>query len=340
MVGRGPDAESGVGRARRCGDDPVRMRSNDVEEATSRAGEVFHPHTLTRVDRPGSFTAELEAVSAGPVVTGRLEYNSNSDLHCPAIGGYHVNVPLSGGLISVSAGVRTEVTPAHAVAYESGSDARIVCPEGSRLNIFAMKIDGGVVHSVLADLLERPINRPLRLCGPIDLTAPDGVAWWSMVRDVHQGQVAGSIMANPMMVKPLAYSTIIGLLMLAEHDYSTALRDPAPPAASAVIGKAAEFVEANADQPLTPTDIAATVGISVRSLQRGFREQYGCTPAEFVRSVRLRRAHDALVAASPESTSVAAVASSWGFCHLGRFAAEYRRTYGVSPSQSLRHDQP
>ena len=29
----------------------------------------------------------------------------------------------------------------------------------------------------------------------------------------------------------------------------------------------------------------------------------------------------------------------WGFCHLGRFAVEYRRRFGESPSQTLRRGQ-
>lgn len=315
------------------------MRSSDVEEATARAGQVFHPHTLTRVDRPHSFDAELEAVFAGPVVTGRLEYHSNSDLYCPMVDGYHVNVPLSGGLVSVSSGVRTEVAPAQAIAYDAGADARIVCPQGSRLDIFAMKIDRDAVHTVLSSLLERPVRQPVDLRGALDLTTRDGAAWWALVREIHQGQLAGSMMVNPIMVKPLAYGTITGLLMLVEHAYSDSLRDPAPAPASAVISKAGEYIEANMAQPLTPTDIAAAVGVSVRSLQRGFREHHGCTPVEFVRSVRLRRVHDVLAASSPETTSVAVVASAWGFSHLGRFAAEYRRMYGVSPSQTLRHSR-
>ena len=37
-----------------------------------------------------------------------------------------------------------------------------------------------------------------------------------------------------------------------------------------------------------------------------------------------------------DGSSVAAVAARWGFTHLGRFAIEYRRRFGVHPSQTLR----
>jgi AraC-like DNA-binding protein len=50
----------------------------------------------------------------------------------------------------------------------------------------------------------------------------------------------------------------------------------------------------------------------------------------------MERAHLDLQHAQPGDTSVAALAARWGFTHLGRFAVEYRRRYGHSPSQTLR----
>jgi AraC-like DNA-binding protein len=317
--------------------DAIRIHSKSIEEATDQVGRVFHPHELTRVERVSRFHADLEAVSTGPIVSGRLQYHSNSDLYCPAIDGYHVNVPLSGQLISISRGVQTLASPQQAVVYEADSDARILSPEDSRLNMFAMKIERSAVQSALQELLGRPVNGPIDLRGPLDLACGDGKAWWTLVTDIHRGQLAGPLMASPIMVKPLAYATVVGLLSIAEHSYSEALHAEGPPMASAVIRRAADYIVAHAGDPLTPSEIAAAVGVSVRSLQRGFREFYQCTPNEYLRSVRLRRVHEDLVNALPDTTSVASAASKWGFYHHGRFAADYRRTFGVSPSYTLRH---
>jgi AraC-like DNA-binding protein len=40
--------------------------------------------------------------------------------------------------------------------------------------------------------------------------------------------------------------------------------------------------------------------------------------------------------AGGDGVSVTDVALRWGITHTGRFAQEYRRTYGRSPSQTLR----
>ena len=77
---------------------------------------------------------------------------------------------------------------------------------------------------------------------------------------------------------------------------------------------------------------ASYVGDAPQSLRRSL---------EFIdahlRSLRMQRAHRDLQIAEPsEGTSVAAVAARWGFTHLGRFAIEYRRRFGINPSQTLR----
>jgi transcriptional regulator GlxA family with amidase domain len=50
----------------------------------------------------------------------------------------------------------------------------------------------------------------------------------------------------------------------------------------------------------------------------------------------LRRSETCLTDADPTSTSVIEIAYSCGFLHLGRFAADYRKKCGVSPSHTLR----
>ena len=53
-----------------------------------------------------------------------------------------------------------------------------------------------------------------------------------------------------------------------------------------------------------------------------------------LRAARFERARDELRRSEPEAT-VTDVATRWGFDHMGRFAVEYRRRFGESPSQTL-----
>jgi AraC-like DNA-binding protein len=108
-------------------------------------------------------------------------------------------------------------------------------------------------------------------------------------------------------------------------------------AGSAVVRRAVEYIEANADSDLSPADIAAAAHITVRGLQYAFRRHLDTTPMAYVRRVRLDRAHRELLAADPGSgATVAAIAARWGFLHQGRFVATYRSVHGRTPGQTLR----
>lgn len=72
----------------------------------------------------------------------------------------------------------------------------------------------------------------------------------------------------------------------------------------------------------------------MRRLQEGFREHLGMPPRELVRGARLDRVRDELTTDDP-AASVTDVALRWRFGHTRRFAADYRRRFGASPSADL-----
>ncbi|QTI71228.1 AraC family transcriptional regulator [Gordonia polyisoprenivorans] len=312
----------------------VVLHSEDVEEATEQVGRLFHPHQLTRVEKIGHFEADLSAVAIGPVVAGRIHYNSNSDLYCPSIDGYHVNIATGGPLLSESEGDRTTVEHLNAVVYDHETDARLLTPPSSRLNIVALKVTRETIESVLGDMLGFPVGR-LRLRGRLDLSRADGSAWRSLVLSTHAGPEPNPMLSNPAVADPLNYAIVAGLLSLIPHDQSSALAAEPLSTAPATIRNAVEFIEAHAELPLTPIVIAKHSGVSVRALQRGFREHTGQSPMQYLRGVRMRRIHHDLLDADPESSTVAAVAGRWGIVHLGRFSVEYKHSYGISPSETL-----
>ncbi|GAA1530840.1 helix-turn-helix transcriptional regulator [Kribbella lupini] len=104
----------------------------------------------------------------------------------------------------------------------------------------------------------------------------------------------------------------------------------------ATVRTAIELIEADPQAPLTVSVLAAQCGVGSRMLQKGFQQHLGLSPMEYLRDVRLRRAHEELRGADPYVESVAAVARRWGFTHLGRFAAAHEAKYGKKPLRTLR----
>jgi AraC-like DNA-binding protein len=105
---------------------------------------------------------------------------------------------------------------------------------------------------------------------------------------------------------------------------------------SATLRRAVAFIDEHAHEDITAADIAAAAFVTIRAVQLAFRRHLDTTPTEYLRRVRLDHAHRQLVAADPRHESVTDVAYQWGFPSPSRFAAAYRRAYGVTPSSSLR----
>ncbi|HEY2298606.1 MAG TPA: helix-turn-helix transcriptional regulator [Jatrophihabitans sp.] len=105
---------------------------------------------------------------------------------------------------------------------------------------------------------------------------------------------------------------------------------------TATLRRAMSFIEANPDLDISVTDIAQAAFVTSRAVQVAFRRHLDTTPMAYLRRVRLDRAHVDLVQARPgDGATVSAIAARWGFSSLGRFARQYRETYGVTPSESL-----
>lgn len=113
---------------------------------------------------------------------------------------------------------------------------------------------------------------------------------------------------------------------------------PGPRATS--VERAKTFMHARFDRQLTVPEIAGAADVSVRTLQETFQRHEGCTPMAFLREIRLEKARLGLQLADPDTSSVAAVAISCGFRHMGRFSGAYREEFGEYPGETLRHRVP
>jgi transcriptional regulator GlxA family with amidase domain len=102
-----------------------------------------------------------------------------------------------------------------------------------------------------------------------------------------------------------------------------------------VIRRAERFMADNAATPITVSDVAAHLGVSLRSLQAGFRQWRATTPNVFLRQARLQLVRDELLRSDAE-VNVTTLALRNGFSHLGRFSAYYRAMFGEMPSETLR----
>ncbi len=104
-----------------------------------------------------------------------------------------------------------------------------------------------------------------------------------------------------------------------------------------MLRRALDFMHDSAEYDITIADIAAAGDVTPRAIQYAFRQHFATTPLEYLRRVRLQRAHQALRRADPAVDTVTAIAGRCGFTHPGRFSSAYKQAFGVEPSRTLRN---
>ena len=102
-----------------------------------------------------------------------------------------------------------------------------------------------------------------------------------------------------------------------------------------VLRTACDYVEAQLCDPIRMDALCKTVGVSVSRLERLFRTELQMTPTAYIRARRLAAVRSELLDGDPMQRRVCDVAMDYGFNHLGRFSAWYRRQFGELPSETL-----
>ncbi|MFC4495215.1 AraC family transcriptional regulator [Streptomyces ovatisporus] len=162
--------------------------------------------------------------------------------------------------------------------------------------------------------------------------------WRSTVGFVsHQLETPDSPLCSPL-VRAQTLS-LLGAAAVRAFPNTTMTADyrPGPgQASSAAVRQAVDFIDAHADQPITPDDIAAAAATTLEALEAAFTRHHGTSPLGYLRRVRLERAHRDLQSTDPTTgATVPHIATRWGFPQSGAFAARYHDVYGRPPGHTL-----
>ncbi|GAA4375859.1 AraC family transcriptional regulator [Nocardioides caricicola] len=308
------------------------FRTTDVEAVRAWVGASLSPHRFELLGR----TRHIDVVHHRAGLSGSafhyVDYGGDiletADLGDPVL----VQIPLAGRTLIQSGPHAVIATPTMAAVTTGYTSMRYVAPN-PRL---VFRVERELLESRLALATGAPVRRPLRLDLAFDLTSPGGRTWRSLVDTVVADLSAGGpISQSPLASASLELAIIDSLLSVHTGAHSDLLHEQSSKAYPRALRRAMDLIEDHCAEPLTTADVAEAVGVSVRALQEAFQSHLDTTPMAYLRSARLRRVHAELVAGG-EGVTVTDVALRWGITHAGRFAQDYRRTFGRSPSETLR----
>jgi AraC-like DNA-binding protein len=317
--------------------DPVQplVMTHDLDEAHEHITKVYIPHGLASRDgRPLDF--KLRYLTSDKLTIGHLRYGADAELLVPPmVSCYHVNLTLHGATMVTQGGAAASTEAGASGVLFNPLDPFTVrwSPEAVQ---YAIKVPRASMEGQLSALIGRPVAAPIKFDLGFDLTSPQGQSLVASVQHLRtELSRDGGIAQIPLVRAQLESYVLSQMLLVVPHEYQHLLTTPGEVVRRRHVRSAMDFIEERASEPITGPDIASAACVSLRALQVGFHEELNLSPMAYLRNVRLDRAHADLLT-GPADVSVSEVAMRWGFSHLGRFAEQYRRKFGVLPSDTVK----
>lgn len=134
-------------------------------------------------------------------------------------------------------------------------------------------------------------------------------------------------------LRPMRHQLLLALLEAAEAEGDAPVRTIQRRHA-AELCRIEDWLDANADTPVSLIDLCAGTGLKRRTVERVVHDRTGLSACDYLRRRRLSAVRAALLSPGP-TDSVTTIAMRFGFLHLGRFAGVFRSVYGETPSAVL-----
>lgn len=307
------------------------MRTQDLNEAIAAVTRVYCPHTV-EVIGPQTVDVRLEVKQPTfqPIVD--LAYNAAVMIDAGPFSRLFLMMHCARGAASARQGRRTAAwRRGQTMPFSAGCETKLwFDPSFAQQGV---RLDMDRLEAQCRRWVGRPLDRPLRFSlRPFSNELEQ--AWQRSLAYLQSDDC--NLLAFSAAGKAAFDEFLLTLLVQHHpHSFSDEMAEAVPTPVPGLVRNAERFIREHADGAITVSDVADQLGVSLRSLQTGFRKWRNSTPSAFLRQVRLQRARDELL--SPDARSnVTSVALRYGFVHLGRFSAYYQSRFGEAPSATLR----
>lgn len=316
-----------------------RYETYHLEVAEAGVRQFMAPGRLSV--RPGDrdhVDARAYYADTGSVGVGRMSYGAEVRIDRQADSRYvGVTIPLSGAIRVWRGGEVVEARAGESLVVVA-ADGRFRAEWSADCDALMLRVTtSSLARAARALTGEWESDRPPRFLHRV-LPLEEGYAVYAAARLLAQvlGQYDDIVAVPNGLLHQLSEHALSALLLGLEHDLSGPTKRTFRVAPSSAVRSAIRMIDDEGSGVFNVNELARHVGISVRALELGFRRVLDETPYQYMRRIRLERAHRDLSAADAiNGTTVTEIATRWGFFHTGRFAASYKETYGVMPSVTL-----
>jgi AraC-like DNA-binding protein len=308
------------------------MHTRNLDEAIDAVSKVYCAHTVEVVGPVRDIDAFLEITHATSQPLVSLSYGAPVKIDALNMSRLFLMMHCDRGSAATTQEHRSaEWSKGQTVPFSAGFDTKLWF-DGAFVQK-SIRLDMDKLEAQCARWLGHPVEQPLRFA--LRPFSDDLERIWRATLLYLSSCEESSLPLAGAAKAALDEYLLTLLLHHHPHNYSDEMAEPAPAPVPGLVRRGERFMVDNAQAPITVSDVAGHLGVSLRSLQEGFRRWRETTPNAFLRQTRLHLVHDELLR-SGEEANVTTVALRYGFSHLGRFSAQYRSAFGEGPSATLR----
>ncbi|WP_025858016.1 helix-turn-helix domain-containing protein [Pseudomonas sp. CHM02] len=312
----------------------------DLEGARSWMSGICGPHRLaTATPERLRFHHSANVFKSRATTLGVIEYGTDVTIDiedAEHFSSYSLSLPLVGEQELSKNGERLSSNRDQGVII-SPNEHQVLAISGDCRKLQVV-ITRAAMSESLEGLLRRPIEAPLRFESVMDAVDGASASWWRMARYfIAELEHGSELYEQAAFTRDLESSLIKGLILAQPNNYSEELRDVLGVKLPHYLIRARQYIHANAREAVHLEDLEAAAGVSRFKLFDAFRKYFALSPMAYLKKYRLGVVRQEILEHGSTRT-ISEIALGWGFTHLGRFSAEYRRLFDESPSQTLQRN--
>lgn len=317
-----------------CTPKRMHLHSTNLRETIAEVGQALAPHRM-EVDEGARIATRFSCLEMPSVKVADIRYGTDAVIVTTAPSSHFLIHALLDGKSSIEIGTRaTWLTMDGIVVSQPGERIRIKFSPQSR-HLTAL-ISRASLESYLRDQLSMPVTTALEFERGKALTGEWTASWRQVLRMAMLSSGEGAIFHGDTCA-PLSQLMFNLIVANCPHNYSRMLSNTVT-GVPWYVRRACTLIREKLEacvEHLTPDELAREAGVSIRSLQSGFRNHLGTSISAYIRCFRLEMLDRALRHAGKGAT-VTSVMLECGISSHGRYAGYYKDRFGRPPAAALR----
>ncbi len=273
------------------------------------------------------FNANLSILSSENVQIGRLKLNGKIDQHglCP-VGFQSFVIPIDFGGNYIWRHRKIEGNPL--IIFPKDGILDSVSCDG--FDVYVVSIEEQYLYSLMEDRGYKGLLHMLSSGNELKVQLQS-----DFQEDFHKK--ASSLFSQQHFAPPsrqpreeeIIYDIVDSLLFYLERS-NAVINAPIDRKRDLALRKATEFVFDHLQDHISLSELCKEGAVSERTLEYAFKETYQVSPIEYIKSIKLNKVRSELH--NSEGQMIFTIAAKYGFWHMGQFAADFKKQFGVLPS--------